>query len=88
MKIRPFGKENFIHLVAKLVSQCIRDWYGNWSHTTILKFGGDFGPGAVCDAVGACKFIDVLIGVMEITNCVENFISIDGYNFMTFHFGW
>jgi len=23
--------------------------------------GWDFGPGAVCDAVGACKLVDVLV---------------------------
>ena len=87
MKIRPFGKENFIHLVAKLVSQCIRDWYGNWSHTTILKFGGDFGPGAVCDAVGACKLVDVTWRI-PISNCVEDLIIFRSHNFLTFDINW
>ena len=55
----------FKHLVcsvAKLVGQCIGNWYGNCPDTTILKLGWDFGPGAVCDAVGACKLVDVLVG--------------------------
>ena len=49
--------------------------------TTILKFGWDFGPGAVCDAVGACKLVDVLVvGAMITTNCEQ--VSFGSHNFM------
>ena len=49
--------------------------------TTILKFGWDFSPGAVCYAVDAFKLVDVpvidvlLVISIVITNCVEEFVS-------------
>ena len=58
-------------LVAKLVDQSIGNWHGNCIVTTILKLGWDFGPGAVCDAVGAGKLVDFIpVGGIAISNCV------------------
>ena len=74
-------------LVAKLVGQCIGNWHGNCIVTTILKLGWDFGPGAVCDAVGAFKLVDVLVvGGIAITNCVE--VSFGSHNFMKSKINW
>ena len=74
-------------LVAKLVGQCIGNWHGNCTVTTILKLGWDFGPGAVCDAVGAGKLVDVLvIGGIVIANCV--YVSFGSHNFMTSKIKW
>ena len=58
-------------LVAKLVGQCIGNWHGNCTKTTILKLGWDFGPGAGGDAVGAFKLVDLfVVGIVVITNGV------------------
>ena len=79
LKTRPFGMENFKHLVqclvAKLKLKRVGQFIGNWHRhcpvTTILKLGWDFGPGAVCDAVGACKLVDFIpVGGIPIANCV------------------
>ena len=76
-------------LIAKLVGQCIGDWHGYWVAATILKLGLDFGPGAVCDAVGTCKLVDVLVfGRIHISNCIEDLIIFGSHNFMTFDINW
>ena len=55
--------------------------------TTILELGWDFGPGAVCDAVGAGKLVDVLVdGGKAITNCVK--VSFGSHHFMIPKTNW
>ena len=83
--------EKFKHLVkclvAKLVGQSIGNWHRHCIETTILKLGWDFGPGAVCDAVGACKLVDVLVvGDNTIANCVE--VPLGRHHFMRKKINW
>ena len=57
--------------------------------TTILKFGRNFGPGAVCDAVGTSKLENGLaVGRIQISNCVEVFVIVGSHNFMFGKTNW
>ena len=49
----------------------------------------DFGPGAVCDVVGAFKLENVLVVVrIPISNCVEDFVIFGSHNFMVNDTNW
>ena len=56
--------------------------------TTILKLGWDFGPGAVCDAVGACKLVDFILLRTAVTNSIEECLSFGSHNFMIGKINW
>ena len=57
--------------------------------TTKLKLGWDLGPGAVCDAVGACKFVDVLVvGGICVSNVIEGCLIFGSHNLMKDKIYW
>ena len=52
-----------------------------------MKLGWDLGPGAVCDAVGACKFVDV-VGGTGISNVIEGCLIFGSHNLMKDKIYW